>query len=1160
MTDKTGKYFVRLISAGTFGADASVGGAAILAFIWIVAIGAGLILGATQMSAQVNTATLQGISTDPAGAVVPGVVIAVQNADTGVIRNAVTGTGGEYFLSALQPGSYQVSASHAGFETVRQTTITLEVGQVATLNFTLPIGNVSETVEVATTASTIENDDTTLGTVISQKQVVDLPLNGRQFSQHIQLAPGVVPIDNSQNAGKAPNFGAGAASPGVNGQSNRSNLFFVDGIIDSNPFFGGFSFSPSIDDIQEFKAQSHTDQAEFGQATGAIVSVITRPGTNSFHGSAFEFVRNTIFNTQIKNFSAVSQPKLPYHQNQFGGSVGGPIFRDKLFFFANYEGGRQIQPEPSYDTVPTAAERGGDFSGVLPGGVSPIIYDPSTYNPVTHTETAFFGNKLPAVNAGMLAYLNGIYPMPNVPSAVNGVNNYYATTGNRTIGDQGSARIDYNLGQRDILMGRYSQNAATLQSAASLDDIFETGFSGKNAGGSWLHTYSPTLVSSVVVAYNSLNIPQQVILPVSQDALFTAAGLGAGFNKNPGLTPFTLVPYFGLDGGSYSSWWNGAGPIGPMDITQVTASVSKTEGHHSLKFGGSFYHTSMYTNWSGNQEDFSNKATWNAACQFAGSDPTALAACPTYNANAADLGGGGDPVASMLLNLPVDATRALGNTGVNLRQNAITAFAQDTWTIKPKLTVTYGLRWDYSAPVTEANNRLAVYNIYTHQYEVVKGNTDLPAGALPANVVIGPTNSITNSHYTYFQPRLGFAYQFAPRTTLRAGVGRTFDSWGLPLQVAQEDRGAWPSGYSQNASTQLLNSIGISIKPDGTPYTGQNPFVGNATLPASPFPAGGLGFQDVKWQSASSFQWNLQVQQEFDRVGTFTLAYVGSETEHLNISVPYNLATASTSPTKMYPDQIFGGPGTDLQSGGTGRYNSLQAQLSRAFANGFVYNASFTWSKSLALAQCGDFSTSCIQNPYNLRADYGPTNLDIPLLFTFNGAYELPFGKGKQYLTSGPASMILGGWQLNGIAAVRSGTVINPGNGLNTDVANAGGGLQRVNFVGNPNSGAPHQLSEWFNAAAFQSPAGGTYGNAGLDSLRGPGFWNVDSSLFKNIALGEHATFQFRAETFNLFNHPNLANPGPSGSQGDFLLPAGNAITGTTGTNRVIQLAGKILF
>lgn len=1164
MAQNARKYFRQLIPA-QFGIDKFAHGRSLLVLMATVAVGILILISPGRLCAQLNTATLQGVASDSTGAVVGGATVTVRNTETGITRTSVTGVGGEYTFSALQPGTYDVTASQTGFQTTKQSKVTLAVGQIASLNISMTVGSVSQTLVVETTTSSIANYDATLGTVIQQQQVVDLPLNGRQFSQLIQLAPGVVPIDNSQNAGKAPNFGAGAASPGVNGQTNRSNIFFLDGIIDSNPFFGGFSFSPSIDDIQEFKAESHTDQAEYGQATGAIVSVVTRPGSNTFHGAAFEFVRNTIFNTQIKNFSSRPQPKLPYHQNQFGGSLGGPILKNKLFFFANYEGGRQVQPTPGFSTVPTDAERGGDFSGVLPGGVSPIIYDPTTYNPATHTESAFPNNKIPSgrIDAGMLSYLNGIYPHANTP-LVNGANNLYTTTGNQTFGDQGSIRVDYNLGTNDVFNGRYSQNQASVSSASALSNIFTTGFNGKNTGGNWIHTYTPTLISQVTVAYNTLNIPQQIILPVDQDALFTSAGLGAGFNKNPGLTPFTLVPDMGLNGGSYSGFWNGAGPIGPMAITQVSGSVSKVENHHTLKFGGSFYRTAMYTNWSGNHFDFSNKGTWNAACQFA-SAPNA--GCPTYNANAGDLGGGGDPVASLLLSLPIDATRNLGNTGVNLRQKATTIFAQDTWTATPKLTLTYGLRWDYSTPVTETDNRLAVYNIYTQKYQIVKGDVDLPAGPLPANVVIAPTNSITNKYYGYFQPRLGIAYQATPRTTIRLGAGRTFDSWGLPLQVAQQNRGAWPSGVAQQASTQQLNIAGISTKPDNTPYTGENPFYGAAVLPASPLPAGGLGFQDTKWQSASSFQWNLEVQQELGRIGTLKVGYVGSETEHMTINYPYNLAHASTSQVKVYPDQIFGSPGADLMSSGTGNYNALQTQLSRAYADGFVYNFTFTYSKSQALAICGTDFNTCVQNPYNLSADRGPTNLDVPLVTTFNAGYQLPFGHGKSYVTSGPGAVILGGWQVNSIITARSGIVINPSNGANGDTANAGGGTQRVNFTGNPNAGAPHTSSAWFNPTAFALPAAGTYGTAGLNSLRGPGYWDVDFSLFRDIPIYERMKFQFRAETFNLFNHPNLSNP--NGSYAGFTTGAGgavtynngfNTITSTTGTNRVIQLAGKLLF
>ena len=1119
------------------------------------------------MRAQLNTATLQGVARDASGAVIPNAAVSVKNVDTGVLKATVSGEQGEFFVPSLQPGTYDITISHQGFQTAKQTSVKLEVGQQANLDFVLPAGSTSETVTVATTLSEIPNTDTTLGTVIEQQQVVDLPLNGRQFSQLIQLAPGVVPIDNSQNAGKAPNFGAGAASPSVNGQTNRSNIFFLDGIIDSNPFFGGFSFSPSVDDIQEFKAASHTDQAEFGQATGAIVSVITRPGTNTFHGSVFEFNRNTIFNTQIRNFSSSPTTKLPYHQNQFGGSLGGPILRGKLFFFANYEGGRQVTPTPGYSTVPTVAERNGDFSGVLPGGVTPVIYDPSTYDPVTHTVQPFPGNIIPtpSINTGMQAYLNAIYPQPNAP-LLNGANNLYTTTGNQTFGDQGSVRIDYTLGTKDSFNGRYSQNQASVSSAASLADIFTTGFNGKNAGGNWTHTYNATTVSQITVAYNTLNIPQQIVLPVSQDAVFTSAGLGAGFPKNPGLTPFTLVPDMGLQGGSYSGFWNGAGPIGPMAITQVAGSLSKVVNKHALKFGGSFYRTAMYTNWSGNHFDFSNKATWNTACQF---DLAVTAACPTFHATAGDLGAGGDPVASLLLSLPIDATRNLGNTGVNLRQKVTSLFAQDTFTITPQLTMTFGLRWDYGTPVTETNNRLAVYNIYTKKYQIAAGDIDLPSGTLPPNVVVSGNNSITNKYYTYFQPRLGFAYQPNPKLTLRVGAGRTFDVWGLPLQVAQQNRGAWPSGFAQIASSQSLNIAGVSLKPDGTVYSGQNPFTGPGVIPASPLPAGGLGFQDTKWQTASSFQWNAEVQRDFRSVGSLKVAYVGSETEHLTINYPYNLAPASTNSTsKVYPDQIFGAPGNDLLSAATGSYHSFQTQLSRSYANGLVYNFTYTYSRARALAICGTDFNVCVQDPYNLPADRGPTNLDIPHIFTFNTAYQLPTGKGRQYLNSGPAAYILGNWQVNSIITARSGTVINPTNSFNGDTANAGGGNQRISFNGDPESGARHTISSYFNPTAFVTPAPGTYGNAGLNSLRGPGFWNVDFSLFKNFPIRERASFQFRAEAFDLFNHPNLSNPNASfagttvNNNGTTSYNNGfNTITSTLpNSNRVIQLAGKILF
>ena len=1118
--------------------------------------------------AQQSAATIRGTAKDASGAVIPQATVTATSVDTAVARRTETGAQGEYSLPSLQPGTYNVTISHPGFQTSQQTGVRLDVGSQLDLNLVLNVGSTEQTVTVETTAGEIPSSDVTLGTVIEQKQVVDLPLNGRQFSQLIQLEPGVVPIDNSQASSKTPNFGAGASNPSVNGQSNRSNIYFIDGAIDSDPYFGGFSFSPSVDVIQEFKAESHTDQAEFGLATGAIVNVVTRPGTNQFHGSVFEFNRNTIFNTQIRNFNSTPQPKLPYHLNQFGGSFGGPIFRKRLFFFANYEGGRQSQANPIFYTVPTAAERAGNFSGILPGGVSPTIYDPSTYNPATHTVQPFAGNIIPAnrINPGMLAFLNAIDPLPNTANP-NSTNNLYTTLSNQITSDQGSIRLDYNLGQKDNINGRYSRSNTLVSLPSGAVETFQTGFNGQNLGGNWTHTYNASTISQLTLAYNTLLIPQEYVLAgVDQSQLFDTVGLGTGFSKNPGGITTDVIPGLGLPGGNYTGITAGAGPVGPENILQVAASLSKTLGTHSLKFGGSFFYSTVFTNYSNNNFDFSNKATWNAACQFG---TTTTAACPTYNANAGDLGAGGDPVASLLLSLPVDATRSVGFSGINMQERITSLFAQDTWSPTSKLTLTYGLRWDYNAPVTDANGRMSTYNPATQNLEIVQGDVDLPTTGLPSHVVVVNRHSNTVPHYLYFQPRVGLAYQFTQKTVFRAGVGRTYDQWALPSITASLSRGDWPSGYQQQAGTQQLNTFGISLKPDGTPITGQSPFFGNPTLPASPFPLGGASFEDTNWQPSSSFQWNAEVQQDFGMPGTFKLAYVGSQTEHAFLNLPYNVATPSTNPTKLYPDQIFGAPGNEYTSRATASYHSLQTQLSKSFSNGLVYNASFTWSKGLGIGNCGaDFYNVCIQNPNDIGADKGRIALDVPFIFTFNTAYELPFGKGKAFLTSGPSSYILGGWQVNSIIAARSGTVINPTNGQNGDQANVGGGTQRVNFIGDPNNNAPHTINAWFNPTAFQLPAFGTYGNAGLNSLRGPGYWDADFSLFKNIPLHDKLALQLRAEAFDLFNHPNLSNPNgsfagssTSGSGAVTYNNGFNTITSTVAnSNRVIQLAAKINF
>jgi Carboxypeptidase regulatory-like domain len=1116
------------------------------------------------LSAQINSGSLQGTVTDASGSAIAGAQITAELHGTGTQRSTISGSSGEYFFTALEPGVYTVSVTKDGFSTYKEPDFTLEVGQAGTLNAALAVGVVSQVVEVSAQTTQIQTADSTLGGVITEREVQDLPLNGRMFTQLLELEPGTVPVDLSQNNGKQPGFGAGSPIPAVNGGTNRSNLFFIDGIYATDPFFAGFSFNPSIDAIQEFKEQTHTDQAEFGGSTGATVIVVSRPGTNTWHGSAFEFLRNDAFDA--RNYFAPT--KLEYRQNQFGGTFGGAVIKNKLFFFANYEGGRQVQGQPLYSFVPTAAERTGDFSGLGPTGQPlPILYDPRTYNPVTQTESTFLAetgkNAIPTalIDPQMQAFLNGTYPMPNSTS-VSG--NYLSTLGNRGVQDQGQIRIDYNATPSDVIFGRFSKGQATNSSAEFLADTFQTGFSGYNTGVNWVHTFNPTLISTVTVGVSNLDIPQAIVYPVDQGALFTASGLGAGFTTNPGSTSGPQVPAANLSGGPYSGFFNGSGPIGPLTTGQVSASVAKVTGDHVLKFGGAWYKTWMYTNWNGNNDNFSNQGTWNAACQFAATNPVAAAQCPGGVSTA-----GGDPVASMLLSLPIGANRNLGNSAVSLRMVNTNLFAQDSWKISRKLTFNYGLRWDYNSPVVDKLDRLPTYDIYTQTYLVPTHDADLPSGPLPANVALSGRRSITNPRYADFSPRLGLAYQIDSKTVIRAGFGRSFDSFSEALQVAQQNRGAWPSGLSQNAALGNVNNAGISQKPDGTLYTGENPFFGNPVIPASPLPASSLSFGDVRWQPDSSWQYNLQVQRDLGQIGIASLGYVGSHTEHLNLAYPYNVAL-QPSPTPCpstgcnRPDTILGGGATDELSGGTANYNALQANLTRPFVHGFAYNASFTWSRTFAIGNCGDFYVSCIQDPYNLKGEYGPSALDVPIIFTLSALYELPFGKGKQFVNDGVGAALLGGWQLNTIIALRSGlpgTLIDASN--NGDQANVGGGEQRGNIVSDPNVGAPHTTAVWFNPAAFAIPAPGTYGDAGINSLRGPGFKDVDFSVFRTFSITERFKLQFRAEMFDLFNHPNFYFGNTPTSNLTLTNGAFNQITSTVngqGANRDIQFALKLMF
>jgi len=1069
--------------------------------------------------AQINTATIAGTVTDPSGAPVQAATVVAESVANGVRREVETNSDGAFSVPLLQPGKYDVTISKNGFRTVKNTGVNIVIDQIATLNVSLELGATAQTVTVTGDVPLVETSTAGLGTVIGEKETADLPLNGRQFVQLLQLAPGTVPISVSQSA--TPPIGSGSTTPAINGGTNRSNLFFIDGVYATDPFFSTFSISPSIDALQEFKEQTHTDLAEFGQAIGGTINVASKSGTNSFNGTLYEFFRNDVLDA--RNFFAPTRGV--YRQNQFGATFGGPILRNKLFFYTFYDGYRYTQAANNFTEVPTQAELNGNFSAL-----STVIYNPYTYNPATNTVQPFPGNQIPSqyFNSGMLAYTKSFVPLPNyfVPGSPF---NFLNTESNLVNQDQGGIRVDYAIGSRDTVNGHFMMSNATNSTASSLPGTpFVTTFDGKNAGINWIHSVSPTLVTQLTLGYNSLDHAQQNVQPNPTEA-FQNAGLGEGFTLTPGDIKAPSAPGISVVG--YFSVPTGWGPVGPQYLSQYSGTISKVAGDHNLKFGASYYQTWTYTNWAQDNEGYNQQATWDPASKS-----------------------GGDGFASMLIGLPNNASRQLGNSGVSLHMNTFGIFGQDSWHVKPKLTINYGLRWDYTSPVTEKENRLATFDLGTAQWLLVKGDVDAPA-TLPPGVVFLNRNSITVRNYHNFSPRLGMAYQATPKTVVRAGFGIFFDNWSGGLQSAQNARGAWPSGASQSVSN--LNVAGV------TPgVTAQNPFVGLSTaIPPTPFPSAGSGFLDEGWKNSYSSQWNFEVQEQVTRASTFSLAYVGSSTSRVPIQVPFNLAVypapGPIQPRQPYQDMTSPTAVSTfsmIQSIGRSNYNALQAKFDQRFSDGLFFITSFTWSKTIDIG-CADFWEACsIQNPYDLNAERASSPLDVPLVFTFSPGYELPFGKGKPHLNTGPAAWLLGDWQLNGIFSTRSGIVYTPT--INFDNANVGGGTQRPNVIGNVHLANP-TLAEYFNTSALAIAPPYNYGDAGRDSLRGPTFWNFDFSVFRNFDFLERWRLQFRSEFFNIFNHTNFANPGSTlGNPGYGVITAI-----ATGSNpRLIQFALKLSF
>jgi hypothetical protein len=1148
-----------------------------------------------------SSAAINGTVHDTTGAVIPDASIILHNNGTNLDRPVVTNSVGAYVLSDIQPGSYDLRVSKDGFTTSVQSDITLVVNQTATYDFTLKTGSVKETVTVQATAAALETSTSELGVAIVRREVNDLPLNGRNFTQLLALTPGVSTINVSQNgsSGGVWSNPVGAFEyPSVNGQTNRSNLFLLDGINNQGSFGSTYAVAPILDDIQEFKVQSHNDDASFGGSIGGLINVVTKSGTAQYHGSAWEFHRGAGTDA-LPTFQPVGAP-YQFSQNQFGAAGGGPVWipghnsgAPKTFFYAAYEGYRftQVPPAVLYNTPNVSSELGGDLSSFPNQIYNPYSVHPDASSPSGFTNSPFMcdgaGNALPApgniqaagipcnkipttmINPNMVTYAQKIFPMPNLTGnpSFNGVD----STPSHTRQDTGTLRMDHQFTERDNLWVRYVGFWQPVSGSGGFEGLpHSQKTNGFDVGASYSHAFSS---SSLIDATFG-----RVLLTINQGSNPSGAPPSFGptiFNPNfagnfrGGVEMVPIVAILGFIGNPNASAHNAAQVdyTKASNIWQYGGNYTKTYRRHTFRMGANF------------QSNNANAVYLNSAVVFSAANTAAANSATALTANT------GNALASFLLGIPNSSTRR--NVVESERGGWVDGFYfMDSWRATEKLTINMGLRYDLTLmPIygsnSQANNFVGDLDAKTGVYYIERNAPAcappavaapcIPGGVLPGGVSITPlaNGAIYHNDLTNFQPRIGVAYAISDKTVFRAAYGRFYDNWAAITQTAQNFEGTWPSLDQLGASN--LNAIKTAPTVFATdplnqgtavPVTGPTPF--NQTT----------WFADPYLKRPYADQWNAGIQQQLGTHTVLTANYVGSHGGRLDLG-PYantiNPATGSQplqyfDPTSATPTKPIPVTPTPFDySGGRSHYNALQVSLDGKSYRGLTYLVSYTWSKSVDIGCTGWYGVEgCgIQNPYNVNGDRGPSAIDIPQIFTAAWVYQLPFGSGKRFDSGNSVvNYIIGGWAFNGIVTLTSGQPFDVGVGgdqaLTLNFGCCNGYYDRLNRVsGEPLYAHNKGPAEWLNPAAFTIPpkAFGSFGSLGRDSLRADWFRNLDLSLFKEFPINERYRFEFRFEGFNVFNTPTWNPPDQNISD-----PTFNVISSTRSFARQLQFGVKFYF
>jgi hypothetical protein len=1092
--------------------------------------------------AQTDTARLQGTITDPSGAAVTGATITVTNSDTGRMVTVQPNADGFYVAPALPAGRYHVVVEKSGFQKAVQD-FELQVSQIAVVDFKLQVGQVSQTVTVEGGSPVIDSADSSIGTVIEGRQVTELPLNGRNFTELATIEPGVnrgIPTGSAtgtQNNTETFRYKeSGGASLAVNGLPPEANNFIFDGIDNNESLVNTITFFTPADALQEFKVITNVAPAEYGRAGGAVLVSSLNSGSNEFHGSAFWFHRDESLDSEYYFPSSEGV----FARNQFGGTVGGPIIKNKLFFFGDYQGLREHSPGPSgIGTVPTDKMRSGDFSellnmpannGLYPVGTSIYIADPTTGLPCNagNQTGCFGGNMIPSgrVNSVGQNYLKA-FPEPNCTSPAvqlgcgSIINNYRNSEVLDETWNDFDVRVDYNFNSANQFFGRFSRGDANNTETPFLTTLpsgFGTGTTFNHPNGAslgWTHIFNQNVINEMHYGYVRTNYGY--VPPFDGTALCTQLGI-PNCNNSSELGGIALI-------GGYNTQIEYTGDYGPYLVPQTgfdwNDSLSWVKGNHTLKFGANLIRRqlNLYRPLEGKGYfDLCGNGGSGSATGYEVSDLLAGFVC-SY--------GDGVPY---------------GMIGTRSWENGF--FAQDDWRVTNRLTLNLGMRWEVFTQPVEVDDRQA--------------NFDVATGALILAGSGGSSRSLVPTDYHNFEPRAGFAYQLTGdgKTVIRGGVGifHFLDRGGISNQLGQNPPFSGDATFNQTSGYEIALSGALPCSPACT-----SPAQLDSTTATAPVPTGAAAFANLNYSNPANVsvigwlpsnltpmvtEWNLQVQRQIATNTSISIGYVGDHGAHLPgyyNSNDYQFGMDTNLPgSRLFP--ILAGSVDTYNTYGKSNFHSLQAQFDRRFMKGLQFTASFTWEKQTD-DTCGAYDCSGPTNFRNLGLEEGLSDLDQPYHLVMSSLYELPIGRGKRWGNnwSRPLDWAIGGWQVNGIYNLQSGMPFD---------LNVSGGIQayeRPDASGSIGVN-PGNLSNYINVSGFTGPPATWYadtnqivydrpGTGGRNILIGPGSSNLDFAIFKNFDITERVKASFRVQFYNITNTPHFGQPNTS--VGNYSAPGG---------------------